>query len=127
MKKLMLIVLLAISTQASADGHHEEHYAHHASTPVYYGPSYYTPSYYSPGYYVPTYPAPVVITQPRMDMADLMVPMLFGGVIGYALAEQKAPERVQTPSNISNEPVYQYKTIHDAQCDCDRRVLVRMD
>lgn len=127
MKKIMLIVLLAVSTQASAGDRHGRHHERHHPAPVYYGPTYYTPSYYAPGYYGPVYPAPIVINDNHMDTADILMPMLIGGVIGYALADQKDSDKPTTSSVSKSEPLYQYKTIHDADCNCDRRVLVKVE
>lgn len=63
---------------------------------------------------------------------DVLIPVLVGGVIGYFIAKPKEPQQPliirQAPVTIINgEPIYQYQTIFDAECQCERRVLVRIN
>lgn len=126
MKRIILLMMLAISGQAAADGYHRHHpHGHH-----HYVPPVYPSVYYTPTYLPPLYAPPVVIHQSYPDVSDVMLPMILGGVIGYALSDAKSdsrPSAATSPGVTKGEPVYQYQTIHDAECDCDKRVLVRVD
>lgn len=63
---------------------------------------------------------------------DILIPVLVGGVIGYFIAKPKEPQQPliiqRAPATIINgEPIYQYQTIFDTECQCERRVLVRIN
>lgn len=123
MKKIALILLLFVSSQAFADGYYHG-YRHHYS-PMYM-PTVLPSVYYAPAYYNP----PVINTYP--SAADILLPMAVGGVIGYALADKPSSSASSSSSRSasnakSGEPLYQYQIIHDAECDCDKRVLVRVE
>lgn len=115
MKKfLAVLALVSVSTSALADGYHGRPY---------------------PGY------RPPVIHEYRSyhsSTGDVLMPLILGGVVGYAIGndgrqQQQQPVIIQQPQVIQqprinpNEPVYQYQTIHDMECDCDRRVLVKIN
>lgn len=124
MKKIAFILLLFVSGQALADGYYHG-YGHYHYTPMYM-PTVLPSVYYAPAYYSP----PVINTYP--SASDILLPMAVGGVIGYALADKSSSSSnsssSKSASNVkSGEPLYQYQTIHDANCDCDKKVLVRVD
>jgi hypothetical protein len=66
---------------------------------------------------------------------DTLVPMVMGGIVGYVIRDKgilnNSPQPVviqQVPSSINySEPIYQYQIIHDVKCNCDKRVLVRVN
>lgn len=66
---------------------------------------------------------------------DTLVPMVMGGIVGYVIRDKgilnSSPQPVviqQVPSNINySEAIYQYQIIHDVKCNCDKRVLVRVN
>lgn len=109
MKKILLAVaLLSTSTVSLADGHGYrggyEHYEHH-----YHGGGGGPWNWIGPG--------------------------LIGGVIGYELAQprvivQQPPVVIQQPQVIQQPmgtPVYQWQTIYDNSCLCNKQVLVRIN
>jgi len=67
--------------------------------------------------------------------ADTLVPMVMGGIVGYVIRDKgilnNSPQPVviqQVPSSINySEPIYQYQTIHEVNCNCDKRVLIRVN
>ena len=67
--------------------------------------------------------------------SDTLVPMVMGGIVGYVIRDKgmlnNSPQPVviqQVPTNINyNEAIYQYQIIHDVKCNCDKRVLVRVN
>jgi hypothetical protein len=136
MKNIAFIVMALLSSHVFAEGDrhggdhgYDRHYERHYERTYYVAPVaptvYYTPNYY-PGYYKPP-----VIVQTYPSTTDILLPMIVGAAIGYAVADTKTgtnstPVTHQT-SVKPNEPIYQYQTIHDAGCDCDKRVLVRVD
>ena len=66
---------------------------------------------------------------------DTLIPMVMGGIVGYVIRDKgilnNAPQPVviqQVPSSINySEPIYQYQIIHEVKCNCDKRVLVRVN
>lgn len=67
--------------------------------------------------------------------SDNLVPMVMGGIVGYVIRDKNilnnSPQPVviqQVPSSINySEPIYQYQIIHEVKCNCDKRVLVRVN
>lgn len=67
----------------------------------------------------------------RHDAGNWVVPLVVGGVIAYALSE---PHREQVtyvstarqPVVYEPEPLYEERWVYDADCGCERRVLVRV-
>lgn len=67
--------------------------------------------------------------------SDNLVPMVMGGIVGYVIRDKNilnnSPQPVviqQVPSSINySEPIYQYQIIHEVNCNCDKRVLVRVN
>ena len=67
--------------------------------------------------------------------ADTLVPMVMGGIVGYVIRDKNIfnnssqPVVIQqAPSSINyNEPIYQYEIIHEVKCNCDKRVLVKVN
>lgn len=126
MKKIALTLLLLVSSQAFADGYYHDYQRHHFTpmyTPTVLPSVYYAPTYYS-GYYTP----PVINTYP--SASDILLPMAVGGLIGYALADKSSSSSSSSTNSYnvnSGEPLYQYQTIHDANCDCDKKLLVKIN
>ncbi len=66
---------------------------------------------------------------------DTLVPMVMGGIVGYVIRDKgifnnssQTTVTQQVPSSINfSEPIYQYQIIHDVNCNCDKRVLVRVN
>ena len=68
---------------------------------------------------------------------DWLAPLVIGGVAGYVLAQPRQPQTVivqqpqvqplpqYVPAN--GEPIYQYQTVYDANCNCYQRVLVQIN
>ena len=105
MKKLLCVVLLAVSGLASADGpggfrHREWHHSH-------------APHYRSSGNWI--------------------APVLIGGIIGYEISRQQQPVVTQPPvivyPPVSSPPYppygYHYEQMLDGYCNCYRTVLVQ--
>lgn len=123
MKKILAILaLVGVSSTAFADPHWGHGYGGHDDWRRPY-PGYRPPvvhEYYGNGY---------------SSTGDVLVPMIIGGVVGYAIHGAQQPQQPvivqQQPQVIQrvdpSEPVYQYQTIHDAACDCDKRVLVKIN
>ena len=67
--------------------------------------------------------------------SDNLVPMVMGGIVGYVIRDKNilnnSPQPVviqEVPSSINySEPIYQYQIIHEVNCNCDKRVLVRVN
>lgn len=67
--------------------------------------------------------------------SDNLVPMVMGGIVGYVIRDKNilnnSPQPVviqQVPSSINySEPIYQYQIIHEVNCNCDKRLLVRVN
>ena len=67
--------------------------------------------------------------------SDTLVPMVMGGIVGYVIRDKgilnnsSQPVVIQqVPSSINySEPIYQYQIIHEVKCNCDKRVLVRVN
>lgn len=104
MKKILAVLaLIGVSTSALADGYHGHPYH---------------------GY------RPPVIHEYHSSTGDVLLPMVIGGVVGYVIAQPKQQPVVvqQVPAGVNvNEPIYQYQVVHDAACDCDKRVLVKIN
>jgi hypothetical protein len=68
-------------------------------------------------------------------VTDTLVPMVMGGIVGYVIRDKgilnNSPQPVviqQVPSGINySEPIYQYQIIREVKCNCDKRVLVRVN
>jgi hypothetical protein len=66
---------------------------------------------------------------------DTLVPMVMGGIVGYVIRDKGIFNNSQQPVVIQqvpfsinySEPIYQYQIIHDVKCNCDKRVLVRVN
>jgi hypothetical protein len=66
---------------------------------------------------------------------DTLIPMVMGGIVGYVIRDKgilnNSPQPVviqQVPSSINySEPIYQYQIIHEVNCNCDKRVLIRVN
>lgn len=104
MKAILALTLLALTTTALADGHH--HY---------------------PGGYIER--GGVYYTHDHHSNVDWMAPMVIGGVVGYVLAQPKTTV-IQQPQVIvpaEPTPVYQWQTIFDESCSCQKRVLVKIN
>lgn len=105
MKKIILVLALALSQAAQAQhpshrGYHGHHYA-------------YPQRHYSSGYWI--------------------APAIIGGVVGYALAQPRViytppPPVVYVQPPVVTMPVapygYRYENILDSNCNCYRLVLV---
>lgn len=61
--------------------------------------------------------------------ANWVVPLVIGGVLGYALSEPRQ-ERVtyvqSAPVIYEPQPMYQERWVYFSDCDCQRKVLVRV-
>jgi hypothetical protein len=97
MKKLLCVVLLAVSGFAQADGfrHHGRHH-HHEQPRFQSGDSW-------------------------------IAPVIIGGIIGYEISRQQQPVIVYPPVSSPPYPPhgYHYEQMLDAYCNCYRIVLVQ--
>jgi len=76
----------------------------------------------------------VQMVQPRHNHTNWVVPLVVGGVLGYALSEPRRESvtyvrSVSSPviyrsSAYQSQPVYQEQWVYFNDCDCQRRVLV---
>ena len=125
LKHILLVSLLSFSMASMADSDRGEHHR----------------DMHESRYEGPVYRGPVVVHENdhyyHRDTGDVLVPMIIGGVVGYVLAQPKSTPQPQAsvPSASGNsksriihgEPLYQYQIIHDMECDCDKRVLNRVN
>lgn len=113
MKKILLAVaLLSASTVSMADGYHGGYHG---------GYGHYENHYHGGG----------------GGPWNWIGPGLIGGVIGYELAQprvvvQQPPVVIQQPPVVYQQPqvgtpVYQWQTIYDNSCNCNKQVLVRIN
>jgi hypothetical protein len=61
--------------------------------------------------------------------ANWVVPLVIGGVLGYALSEprRESVTYVQSaPVLYEPQPLYQERWVYFSDCDCQRKVLVRV-
>lgn len=63
--------------------------------------------------------------------SDWVVPLMVGGVLGYVLSEprQESVTFVQSapaPIVYAPQPVYQERWVYFSDCDCQRKVLMRV-
>lgn len=63
--------------------------------------------------------------------SDWVVPLVIGGVLGYTLFEPRREsvtyiQSAPTPIVYSPQPIYQEQWVYFSDCDCQRRVLVRV-
>lgn len=61
--------------------------------------------------------------------ANWVVPLVIGGVLGYALSEPRQENvryvsTVQRPVVYTSQPVYREEWAYFSDCDCQRKVLV---
>lgn len=59
--------------------------------------------------------------------ANWVIPLVVGGVLGYALSEPRRESVVEVntaPTVYAPQPVYQERWVYFSDCDCQRRVLV---
>jgi hypothetical protein len=61
--------------------------------------------------------------------SNWVVPLVIGGVLGYALSEPRR-ERVtyvqSAPVVYTPEPIYREQWVYFSDCDCQRKVLIRV-
>jgi len=57
-----------------------------------------------------------------------VIPLVVGGVLGYALSEprRESVTYVRTPVVYAPQPVYQEEWVYFSDCDCQRKVLVKV-
>jgi hypothetical protein len=60
-----------------------------------------------------------------------VVPMVIGGVLGYALSEPRREsvtyvQSAPVPVVYAPQPIYQEQWVYFSDCDCQRKVLVRV-
>ncbi|MGZ8556659.1 MAG: hypothetical protein ACXWVX_09820 [Sulfuricurvum sp.] len=57
-----------------------------------------------------------------------VIPLVVGGVLGYALSEPRYESVTYTraPVVYAPQPVYQEEWVYFSDCDCQRKVLVRV-
>jgi len=65
----------------------------------------------------------------RHHSANWVVPLVIGGVVGYALSEPRRESvtyvsSVRSPVVYTPQPVYEEQWVYFSDCDCQRRVLV---
>lgn len=65
----------------------------------------------------------------RNNGANWVVPLVIGGVLGYALSEPRRESvtyisRSQAPVVYAPQPMYQEQWVYFSDCDCQRKVLV---
>lgn len=61
--------------------------------------------------------------------ANWVVPLVIGGVLGYALSEPRRESVTYVQSSpvvYRSQPTYQEQWIYFSDCDCQRKVLVRL-
>jgi hypothetical protein len=61
--------------------------------------------------------------------SNWVVPLVIGGVLGYALSEPRHENVTyvqSTPVVYAPQPVYQEQWVYFSDCDCQRKVLVRV-
>lgn len=63
--------------------------------------------------------------------SDWVVPLMIGGVLGYVLAEPRHEsvtyvQNTPTPIVFAPQPMYQEQWVYFSDCDCQRKVLVRV-
>lgn len=73
----------------------------------------------------------VTISNRHHSGGNWIVPMVIGGVLGYTLAapREESVTYVQTapaPTVYAPQPVYQEQWVYFSDCDCQRRVLVKI-
>lgn len=59
---------------------------------------------------------------------DWVVPLVVGGVLGYVLAEprRESVTYIQTAPAVNYAPLYEERWVYFGDCDCQRRVLVKV-
>jgi len=62
---------------------------------------------------------------------DWVVPMVIGGVLGYVLSEPRRDsvtyiQSAPAPIVYAPQPIYQEQWVYFSDCDCQRKVLVRV-
>jgi hypothetical protein len=67
----------------------------------------------------------------RQHSGNWVVPLVIGGVLGYALSEPRHESVTYVSSNqaprvYAPQPIYQEEWVYFSDCDCQRKVLVRM-
>lgn len=99
---LAAVVLLSSSVSASG-GHDRGHYESHRHTKV--------SNFHH-----------------RHHGANWVVPLVVGGVLGYALSEPRRESVTyvssRSPVVYTPQPVYQEQWVYFSDCDCQRKVLV---
>lgn len=134
MKKFIVALsLLAMASSAMAHGVNWGYQPMYGPgvppPPVYYGGGHH---YYGGGY-----------RGGYSSSTDVILPMIIGGAVGYAINGATRPQQPQQPVIIqqpqvqqqtlpgsvynANEPLYQYKDGYDQECQCNRRVLVKVN
>lgn len=73
----------------------------------------------------------VHITNRHHSGGNWIVPMVIGGVLGYTLAAPREESVTYVQSNpapvvYSPQPIYQEQWVYFSDCDCQRRVLVKI-
>ena len=61
--------------------------------------------------------------------SNWVVPLVIGGVLGYALSEPRRDTISYVQSNpvvCAPQPMYQEQWVYFSDCDCQRKVLVRV-
>lgn len=74
-------------------------------------------------------PRQVVKTVHHHDRANWAVPLVLGGVLVYALSEprRESPAHVQTTyAPPAYSPLYEERWVYFGDCDCQRKVLVKV-
>lgn len=109
MNKLLLALLLTVSFTVNADPlrGYVEHHGH-------------------------GYRGPVYVQQYHNSTGDVLIPMVVGGVVGYALSNATQPKQVivQQPQVVQQvqqpTPLYRKDTIYDANCSCYKDVFTQV-
>lgn len=68
-----------------------------------------------------------VVNNHRDHRGNWILPLVVGGVLGYALSEPRRESVVYAsaaPVVYSPQPTYQERWVYFGDCDCQRRVLV---
>lgn len=99
MKTLSSIILATLFVATSTFASHGSHNRHHGSHQEY-----------------------------RSHHTNWIAPLVFTGVLGYALASQqnRTVTYVQTPQSCPSTPAYQEQWVYFEDCDCQRKVLMRV-
>jgi hypothetical protein len=106
MKTLSTFILLTFFLTTSAFASYNSHNRYHGSHNRHYATQHYE----------------------HRSHTNWIAPLVFTGVLGYALAssQNRTVTYVQTPQSCPSTPTYQEQWVYFEDCDCQRKVLMRV-